>query len=276
MAGAVGNVRVNFTGSTGGLDASADSAASRIEAFGGTVNKSSGAFINFNTKMLESRRAIGLFAATVGTSVGPLMHFVHSFGILGPVVGGAVASLLVLKEVYSHLAEEQKRVTAENLDFINLQKRLREFETRITETAAQKELNEIGKEATKIKQEQFDIENKIKTLNDVSPIAGAAALLYYKDRLDELNSQMKVTETQTKHLRDLMGRGFTGAQTPGVHRIETAVKTSELGVFKLEHSQQSPQVVEQQKTNSLLAMMREDLAKVTAWQNKPAELARAY
>jgi hypothetical protein len=146
-----------------------------------------------------------------------------------------------MKEVLNHLAEEQKRVTAANLEFLSLQKRLREFETGITETAAQKELNEIGKEATKIKQEQFDIENRIKTLNDISPFAGAAAVMYYKNRLEELNSQMAITETQTKHLRDLMGKGFAGgAHHATVTHVMKSVSVGSLGALKLEHSGHDP------------------------------------
>ena len=51
MAGVVGNVRVNFSGSTGGLDASADAAAAKIEAFAGSATVASGKFVQFNAKI---------------------------------------------------------------------------------------------------------------------------------------------------------------------------------------------------------------------------------
>ena len=151
----VGELNARLTANDNGFQAALNTGATQVEKLGGTFNKNQGAFINFNAKMLESRRALGTLAATLGTSVGPILHLTHAFGTFGITAGAAAASIMVLREAFSGLALDQQKFNAENKKFVEFEKQLRHFITGKEETAAEKELDAIGTHITEVKKQQL-------------------------------------------------------------------------------------------------------------------------
>ena len=219
MAGTVGNIKVNFTGDASSVAGAANQAAASIETFSGTVNRNQGHFIKFNTHMLESRKAIGLFANILGTSAGPLMHIVHTFGLLGSAAGGAVASLLLMREGYQQTTVEIKAASKEQLKFYD---GLKNINT----------LHEFGEQFTKIKDELREMQNPGFLDMAKSLIPGGTDAY-----LDKIRNKL----TEQKHLHEEYKRFLKGGAGEMQH-VQSAVKTQELGAFKNEHSGQNPQI----------------------------------
>ena len=211
----VGNLNTRLTATDNGMKATLDTGAANVERFGGTGNKAGETFVKFNTHMLESRKTLGTFAAAAGTTVGPLMHLVHAFGMFGPV--GAVA-LGGIELIRWGIEETNKVLEAGAASTKKFHDQWNNFT-----------LENIGKEFSRLRAERMELEELVKPGHELATPATRQA---QKSRIEEIKSEEARLTGKYKELKD---RGATK------QHIETAVKTENLGVFKLEHSAQDPQ-----------------------------------
>ena len=246
MAEAVGTVRVNFTGGTGGLDASANTAAANIEAMGGTATAASGQFVHFNTHLLESRKTISTVAAVAGTSTGPLMHFVHAFGLLGPIVGAAAIGIMLWRD---SVTDAMQRADEEAKKFKELMKSTDDM-IREGAFAAQERQGythtfiAAERAADRYMEKINEVEAQLKTLHENESltehfITGNAEARNLEDQLDKLYALKNEQEAiAAKHRNER--EKHEGEHGGMASHMMKAVSGGQLGVLRLEHVGHDP------------------------------------
>lgn len=263
----VGNLNASLTANDNGFSAILKSGANNTDKLGEAFKKNTSHTVNFNAKMLESRKAIGLFSNVIGTSTGSLMHYIHAFHLAGPAIGGAIASLLAYKELQSNAEEEQNSYKKSIDEFYASMKKLRDFgkpENPYAKIDA--DIEEAGK---KLKEHT----DKIKEMKSVyGLLGGAMETIWYKssdvwmNRFKDEQTMVRQARAELERLREMRSKGVTGAQhnAEGSHtHTESLVRTAELGVFKLEHSPlaaNNPMLIESKQQTALQRQIAFNLA----------------
>jgi hypothetical protein len=261
MAANAGQASVSLSLNSAQFEAGIDNAANKLNGFADTATQSTGAFMHFNTHMLESRKAVGLFASVVGTSAGPLMHFVHAFGMLGSGAGGAVAGFMIFKEALNDIEERSNKVAAAIKGMSDSWKNLN--------------LDNIGAQFKKNRDEQNELIDSLRNLQRwisvITPVwAGPAVeavvpwLMGYTKQLNELEAAQNRLTGKYKELR----AGIGGHQYGGMaSHIMKAVSGGQLGVLRLEHVGHDPNtailqqiLIEEKKKNKSNLDMTPQLA----------------
>ena len=231
----VGNLNSSLTMTDNGFSATLNTGAVKASQFGKTINSGTQSFATFNMKALESRRAISLMAATAGASTGPLMHFMHAFTIGGPIIGGAIASILLLREVFESEAAAAEKAAKNTDEFHKVMQDIKNGKA---------DIHEIGAEFTKLKQEQNDLSDSAKKWYDILGITWDSQA----QRIEEIDVDMKKLTAEYLRMSGYMDRHI-GAATQG----------RELGVLRLEHTMQArnadPMLEEAKKQTNLLQQL---------------------
>lgn len=227
----VGTLNTALIATDNGFSATLNSGASKVNDFAKNVNKNTGAFINFNAKILESRRAISLLASAAGTSVAPIMHLIHSFGVFGSSAGAAIASFLIIKEVIEAQTEALKKSTDE----------ANKFHAAWNDT----DIHKIGDELTRLKQLQMQLQY------ENSGVLGAIRAKIGIDSRGELEQVTSEINRKTKLYQDLREKGLLtqGEKHGGIESILSTVRTGDLGTFHLEHTAVSDK--QEENTNAI-------------------------
>ena len=274
MPSNVGNVEVTLTANQAQFIAGIKEAVSHVEGFGGSVTRSQGHVQKFSAHMLTTRAAVGTFASVIGESSGALMHFVHGFMIGGPIIGSAVAAILLFKESMASLTEETKKNSDEMQKRLDIIKHMKELEGKsIPETSTQKKLDEERKELANQRNElqqrlrggKFEFEQFSDVFfHPIKWFTGSAmkerreeAEVKYKKLTQELVVNTELSKQEAERPGSLPGDRNQGVSAVN-HHIK-AVAAGELGIFKLEHSAADPSI-----------QYLQQIAKNTAKSDQPA------
>ena len=244
----VGELNAKLTATDAGFKATLNTGAAQVDKLGGTVNANQGHFIKFNAHMLESRKVLGTFAALAGTSAGPLMHLAHAFGAFGVAGAAVLFSVETIRGAMERMDKDIKDAAESSKKFHDGWKNFN--------------LQNVGAEFARLRTERLGLEEQVSAAGRFTSWQTAAETQQKRDRIEGIKTEERLLTEQYKNMQ---AKG-------GVHHVESAVKNAELGVFKLEHSEQSPQVVEQQKTNMTLAEIKQQLGVIIG---KPSQ-TRGY
>jgi len=145
--------------------------------------------------------------------------------MLGPIAGGAVVSILAIREAMNYQAEAAKKSADETRKYL--------------EALNSVDTHKMAAEYNELRNEVLELSQGSIWTNAIDAITGAPIMKVWNLMdIGEKQQQMKVLETKMAQIAQGKWPGAGG----GTHHIETAVKTESLGVFKLEHSAQNPQV----------------------------------
>ena len=242
----VGVLNSSLTMTDNGFSATLNTGAAKAQQFGKTINTGSQSFIGFNAKTLESRKALGTMAMAAQTSAGSILHIVYAFQIFGPEVGAAIATIMVLNEVFSAEAAAAEKAAQSTAKFHQVMKDLKEFRAGTKETEGQKKMHEIGEEFSRLRDERLELQ---KTIRPFGLDTGIRWQWGTKERLVENAAEVKRLTANYNDLKSSMG-GFVE------RHLSHAVSGRELGVLRLEHTMQArsgdPMLTEAQKQTALL------------------------
>ena len=238
-------LRTTLTLNNGQFIAACDDSQARTGKFQNAVGGGTGNFVKFNHHMLESRRNMRLFGEAAGANLGEVSKFVHAFSTFGPVVGGAVAALLLMQEAFNGAAKEAKDAADQSKEFYRSLRDIRMEAQGLEFNRTAKELDQIAKTTAKVTEAMHELESSGWTSWHKG--FGETAQEYLErtsEKYRNLQQQIKDADKTAQVVRE---EGHQRGEDPNVKRkdaahagggaahIMRAVHGEELGALKAEH-----------------------------------------
>jgi hypothetical protein len=228
----VGNLNASLTATDKGFNAVLNQGAQGVSKIGRTANDTS--FVTFNAGVLKSRESLHLFSAATGIGASSLRLLMHSIGAIPLPVLAAAAAFIAIKAAIDASSEALKNQNEEAKKFHDAWK--------------DNDIGSIAKENTRLTQAYLTETESLWAHYFRNIFFGQSQLG------DQLESEIR---RNTLKYQTLLKSGGLGG--PHKMEIETAVKTGELGVFKLEHSAQDPLLAEGKEHTKLLSLIAQAL-----------------
>ena len=244
-------LKTTLTLNNGQFVAACDEGQARTGKFQDAVGGGTGNFVKFNTHMLESRRTMRLLGDAAGHNLGEITKFVHAFGMFGPIAGAAVAGFILLQDHIKHTAEKLKEATDQENKFNEAMRGLRMEADHLEFNRAAKSAHELGKEVTAITTKMLEIQQgsaweEIAIKLTSGPMYSAVMKDAEKSRMasaeyKQLQAELERAKGEYQHQLDKNGgpgtttKGGEHGGTGAAH-IGKAMYGSELGAYKLEHT----------------------------------------